>query len=95
MMYPYVKYSDGTEVVFSHIMKNENGEEIMHVHFERPTENGFDSVRFELPSCKVLYKDGNYSEKEIEFFKQVVQNSADLFYKYAKEGGLKRLTQPI
>ena len=28
-------------------------------------------------------------EEEIEFFKQVVKNSCDLFYKYAKEGGLK------
>ena len=67
MMYPYCKYADETEVVFSHIMKNEKGEEIIHVHFERPTEQGFDSVRFELPSCKILYKDGNYKEEEIEF----------------------------
>lgn len=28
MMYPYVKYANGTEVVFSHIMQNENNEEI-------------------------------------------------------------------
>ena len=48
MMYPYCKYADETEVVFSHIMKNENGEEIIHVHFERPTEKGFDSVSLEL-----------------------------------------------
>ena len=32
MMYPYCKYADETEVVFSHIMKNENGEEIIHVY---------------------------------------------------------------
>ena len=38
---------------------------------------------------KVTVWEGNYSEDEIEFFKQVVQHSADLFYKYAKEGGLK------
>ena len=71
MMYPYVKYVDGTEVVFSHIIKNENEEEIMYVHFERPTEDGFDSVRFELPSCKILYKDGNYTDEEIELFQTV------------------------
>lgn len=41
MMYPYCKYADETEVVFSHIMKNENGEEIIHVHFERPTAKFF------------------------------------------------------
>lgn len=29
------------------------------------------------------------AKEEIEFFKKVVENSADLFYRYAKEGGLK------
>ena len=75
MMYPYVKYADGTEVVFSHIMKNENGEEIIHVHFERPTDNGFDSVRFELPSCKILYKDGHYTDEEIDVYKTQLKNT--------------------
>ena len=37
MMYPYCKYADETEVVFSHIMKNEDGEEIIHVHTEVET----------------------------------------------------------
>ena len=46
-------------------MKNENGEEIVHVHFERPTEQGFDTVRFELPSCRILYREGNYTDEEI------------------------------
>ncbi len=88
MMYPYVKYADETEVVFSNIyIKNDM--ECIDVHFERPTDNGFDSVRIQLPTYKVKIWEGNYSQKEIEFFKQVVQNSADLFYKYAKEGGLK------
>lgn len=49
-MYPFCKYSDGTEVVFSGIIKDENGEETIQIHFERPTEKCFDSVRFELPS---------------------------------------------
>ena len=65
-MYPFCKYSDGTEVVFSGIIKNENGEETIQIHFERPTENGFDSVRFELPSYKIIDKVGNYTDEEIE-----------------------------
>ena len=88
MMYPYVKYADETEVVFSNIYI-ENDMECIDVHFERPTDNGFDSVRIQLPTYKVKIWEGNYSEEEIEFFKKVVQNSADLFYKYAKEGGIK------
>ena len=88
MMYPYVKYSDGTEVVFSNIYID-NDQECIDVHFERPTDNGFDSVRIKLPTYEVTVSEGNYTEEEIEFFKQVVKNSCDLFYKYAKEGGLK------
>ena len=88
MMYPYVKYSDETQVTFSNIYI-ENDIECIDVHFERPTENGFDSVRIQLPTYKVTVWEGNYSDDEIEFFKQVVQHSADLFYKYAREGGLK------
>ena len=89
MMYPYVKYADGTEVVFSHIMQNENGEEIIHVHFERPTNNGFDSIRFELPSCKILYKDGHYTNEEIDVFKSVVERGLPSFYRWARQGGIK------
>ena len=88
MMYPYVKYSDETQVTFSNIYI-ENDLECIDVHFERPKKNGFDSVRIQLPTYKVTVWEGNYDQKEIEFFKQVVQNSADLFYKYAREGGIK------
>ncbi len=88
MMYPFCKYADETEVVFSNINKNENGEEIIHVHFERPTDDGFDSVRFELPSYKIVYKEGNYTEEEIKRFEEVVKRGAPYFYKWAREGGI-------
>ena len=58
-MYPYVKYSDGTEVVFSNIYEGKNGEKCIDVHFERPTKNGFDSVRRKLPSYEVVIWEGN------------------------------------
>ena len=95
MVYPYCKYADETEVFFSHIMKNENEEEVIYVHFERPTEKGFDSVRFELPSCKILYKDGNYSEEEIKEFKAIVEKGVHLFFKYAREGKIQSLDSLI
>ena len=88
MMYQYVKYPDETQVMFSNVY-TENNIECIDVHFERPTENGFDSVRIQLPTYKVTVWEGKYTEEEIEFFKKIVQNSADLFYKYAKEGSLK------
>ena len=89
MMYPYVNYPDGTEVTFSNIYTDDNGQECVDVHFERPTKNGFDSVRIKLPTYEVTVWEGNYSDEEIEFFILVVKNSSDLFYRYAKEGGLK------
>ena len=46
-------------------------------------------LEYNYPHTKVTVWEGNYSEEEIDFFKQIVQNSADLFYKYAKEGGFK------
>lgn len=89
MMYTLCKYADETELVCSDIRKKDNGEEYIIVSFERPTENGFDTVVFELPSYNIINRDGNYSDKEIEEFKEIVERGAHLFFKYAHEGGLK------
>lgn len=85
MLYPFVKYPDGTEVVFSNLRKKDNGEEYIKVCFERATKEGFDTIWFELPSYEIVKKEGNYTDEEIEFFKEILQNSADLFFKYAKD----------
>jgi len=87
-MHKLCKYYDGTEVIFSDIIINEDGEETIQIHFERPTENGFDGVRFELPSYKILYTEGNYTEEEIELFRTVVERGAPSFYRWAKQGGI-------
>lgn len=85
MMYPYMTLADETEIVHSQML---DGDRVI-VHFERPTEKGFDSARFELPSYDLLEKKGEYSEEEIEFFKKLLQHNAHLIYKYAKCGGVK------
>ena len=89
MVYEFAKYPDETLVVFSDIRKKNNGEEYLIVSFERPTENGFDTVVFELPSYKIIEKDGHYTDDEINEFRSTVENGAHLFFKYAREGGLK------
>jgi hypothetical protein len=58
------------------------------VHFERPTEDGFDSARCELPSYHWLYNEG-FSQKEIDFFTQLLHSNAHLLYRYAKNGGIQ------
>ncbi len=52
-------------------------------------KNGFDTVVFELPSYEIVEKDGYYTDKEIEEFRETVEKGAHLFYKYAREGGIK------
>ena len=78
---------DETEIVHSQII-NDNGMQRVIVHFERPTDNGFDSARCSLPEYKWLYKSG-YSDDEISFFEQLLHNNAHLLYKYAQNGGIK------
>ena len=89
MVYEFAKYPDETLVVFSDIRKKENGEEYIHVTFERPMEYGFDTVVFELPSYKIVEQDGHFSNEEIQEFKETVERGAHLFFKYARQGGLK------
>lgn len=85
MMHEFVKYPDETLVVFSDIRKKENGEEYLIVSFERPGNHGFDTVIFELPSYKIIKQDGNYTDKEIEIFKTVVERGAAFFFETARE----------
>ena len=84
MMHEFVKYPDETLVVFSDIRKRDNGEEYIIVSFERPTENGFDTIIFELPSYNIVKQEGNYSEEEIEIFKKVVERGAPFFFETAR-----------
>jgi len=86
MMYPYMKLADETEIVHSQIIEK-NGKKTVLVHFERPTEEGFDSARCELPGYKWTIKKG-YTEAEISKFEILLQNNAHLLFKYAECGGV-------
>ena len=89
MMHTICKYSDNTELVISDIIKRENGEEIIKVIFERPTEHGFDTLIFELPSYRIVENEGKYTDEEIEIFQKVVEQGAAHFYEIVAEGGLE------
>ena len=80
MVYEFAKYPDETLVVFSDIRKKDSGEEYIRVSFERPTENGFDTVVFELPSYEIVEQDGNYSEEEIKEFRETVEKGAHIYF---------------
>ena len=87
MMYPYMTLADETEIVHSQIIEENNVQKVI-VHFERPTEDGFDSARCELPTYKWILKEG-YSEEDIAMFEQLLHSNAHLLYKYAANGGIQ------
>lgn len=86
MMYPYLSFSDGTEITHSQIIEN-NDHKNIEVHFERPTENGFDSARCRLPEYEWVKREG-YSDAEILKFEKFLRSNAHLLYKYAANGGI-------
>lgn len=87
MMYPYMTLSDETEIVHSQLIEDKGIKKVI-VNFERPTDNGFDSARCELPEYKWTEKEG-YSDEEIAFFEKLLYSNAHLLYKYAANGGIK------
>lgn len=87
MIYPYMVLSDETEIVHSQIIE-EDGKQKVLVNFERPTEEGFDSARCELPDYRWIFRDG-YSDEEIKLFEELLHSNAHLLYKYAANGGIQ------
>ena len=88
MMYPYLTLGDGTEVVHSELLDDEQGGRVL-VHFERPNPTGFDSVRFELPSYRMERWEGEFSDAELKSLRDFLEANAHLIFRYAAEGGLK------
>ena len=88
MMYPYMTLEDGTEVVHSQLI-DDGGTEKVLVHFERPTDDGFDSAHCELPSYSWIKWEGEFDSDEIASFESFLRNNAHLIYRYAAEGGFK------
>ena len=88
MMYPYLTLSDGTEVVHSELLEGEQGGRVL-VHFERPRADGFDSVRFELPSYDMEMWEGEFSDAELKSLREFLEANAHLLFRYAAEGGLR------
>lgn len=86
MMYPYMTLADETNIVHSQIIEEDGIQKVL-VHFERPTEKGFDSARCELPRYNWILKDG-YTNDEIDLFEKLFRSNAHLLYKYAASGGL-------
>lgn len=88
MLYPYMTLADGTEVSHSQVVEDD-GTPSVYVHFERPTKDGFDSARCELPSYAWTQWEGSFSPEDKAFFTKLLENNAHLIFRYAKTGGIK------
>ena len=86
MLYPYITLGDGTEILHSQIIEEEDMMKV-EVHFERPLKDGFAVARCELPTYKWIRKE-NFSEEDIALFTEFLENNASLIYKYARSGGI-------
>lgn len=85
-MYPYITLADETEVTHSQLIEA-GGSQTVEVHFERPTEAGFDSARCVLPTYQWKFAEG-FSLDEMAFFDEFLHNNAHLLYRYAAQGGI-------
>ena len=83
MMYPFLTLEDGTEIVHSE-MKPDG---FVKVHIERPDEKlGFCQATCYLPGYRLEGIEG-FTEKEINDFLQVIQETAHLIIEFSKCGG--------
>ena len=87
-MYPYLTFGDGTEVTHSQLIHDGDTDKVL-VHFERPTENGFDSSRCELPNYTWTDWEGHFSTQEKREFEAFLRSNAHLLYHYAASGGIQ------
>ena len=63
------------------------GVQLVEVHFERPTEDGFVSARCVLPSYEWKFNEG-FRPDELALFDEFLRHNAHLLYRYAAQGGI-------
>ena len=84
MMYPFMTLNDDTEITHSEMKPDGR----VKVYIETPDiKDGFHNATCWLPDYK--WEDiAGYSETEMAYFKQLVQNNAHLIIEFSQEGGI-------
>ena len=85
VIYPFMTLDDGTEIVHSE-MKDDGS---VKVYIEKADAvDGFHNITCWLPRYE--WKDNyGFKAEEIDRFKEIVQSTAHLIMRFAKEGGLE------
>lgn len=84
MVYPFMTLNDDTEITHSEMKAYGK----VKVYIETPDINdGFHNATCWLPDYK--WEDiVGYSETEMAYFKQLIQNNAHLIIEFSQEGGI-------
>ncbi len=70
-----LRLGEGAEVVRSQVI-HDGGADKVFFHFERPTQDGFDSARCELHSYTWTTWEGHFSSADIRRFEELLRGSA-------------------
>lgn len=82
MVYSYATLSDKTEVVHSEM----GADGRVKVYIEKPVYDGFHNATCYLPDYTWEGIVG-FSDEEMTYYKEFVENNAHLIMEFAKEGG--------
>lgn len=86
MMYPFLQLNDGVEIVHSHVMHTELGDRVK-VYIEKPIDGGFCSAECYLPEY-IWENVQGFHDEDIERFQEIIESTAHLIFRFAKQGGL-------
>lgn len=86
-----MELNDGTEIVHSDLIYDENGKEIVKVYMEKPVHLGFKSAYCYLPEYKWEKIDG-FTNEELSNLKEIITSTAHLIIQFARQGGLGNAT---
>lgn len=83
--YPFLTYSDMTEVTYSDI-KEKDGKEYVTIYFETPSDDkyGFHSTQINYPIGD-FEKIIGYSDEQMEFFRDIVNRCGEDVLQFARE----------
>lgn len=86
MMYPFISFPDGTEIVFSHIMKDEDGNPTIKVYVEQwnDAHDDFDRLEFYIPSGKITENVG-FDKATADKHYNALMGLQDVMFDYAQE----------
>lgn len=82
----YYSTVNGTVTTFADIHDSPAHGEYITVHFERPSEKGFDIMEVTLPSMD-MEKCLGFSEEEMLWLKRYALNNSALIWEIAREDG--------